>query len=317
MVRPAIRAPTGGRARQPGGVLVALALGCSFLGGCTILGIGLSAEPRSAIDPGAPVFVRSAGRDLVGGRLGDVVVIAQGTRAQMRLDSETFRRAAEEAMAAVVSLYTQTASPYRVSLLPIPVPGTSFRVALPGRALGSAFFVHPEGYLLSNNHVIEDATSIKASTTDGKTFALTVLARDPALDLALLAVADRRRGTEFPYIPLGDSAEVAPGDLVIAIGNPLGLGHTVTQGIISQTGRRIAELERSEGGRHIAFLQTSTPINPGSSGGPLITLTGAAVGVNAVAVVGAQGIAFTIPSEQVRTFVETVLTGGGVEERGR
>jgi serine protease Do len=292
-----------------------VALCCVVLGGCSILGIGVRAETRSSIDPSAPVFVRAGAQRLVGVPLDDLVVLAQETRAQLRLDSGTFRRVAEEATAAVVNVYTETASPYRVSLLPIPVPGTSFRVALPGRALGSAFFVHPGGYLLTNNHVIEDATSIKANMANGKTYTLSVLARDPALDLALLAVTDRRRVPEFPYIPLGDSAEVAPGDLVIAIGNPLGLGHTVTQGIISQTGRRIAELERSAGGRHIAFLQTSAPINPGSSGGPLITLAGAAIGVNAVTVVGAQGIGFTIPSEQVRGFVGTVLGGGGVAER--
>ena len=286
----------------------------AMLAGCTILGIGLSAEPRSSIDPSAPVYVRPAGRSLAGHPTGDVVIVAERTRGTVPLDSDTFRRTAEGTMPAVVNIFTETAKPYRVSLFPIPVPGTSFRVALPGRALGSAFFVHPAGFLLSNNHVIENATSVKASMASGRTYALTVLARDPALDLALLRVVRGASSQEFPYVPLGDSREIAPGDLVLAIGNTLGLGHTVTQGMISQTGRRIVELERAEGARHIAFLQTSAPINPGSSGGPLVTLEGAAVGVNAVTVVGAQGIAFTIPSEQILDFVQTVLSGGGVME---
>jgi S1-C subfamily serine protease len=101
---------------------------------------------------------------------------------------------------------------------------------------------------------------------------------------------------------------------VIAIGNPLGLGHSVTKGIVSQTGRELAALG-GQGGRQIGFLQTDTPLNPGSSGGPLITLTGAAIGVNTAVAHGAQGIAFTIPSSQVAEFLRTVLAGGGAAEK--
>lgn len=215
-------------------------------------------------------------------------------------------------MPAVVSIYTETTSPYRVNLLPLPLPGTSFRLPLRGEALGSGFFTHPSGYLVSNNHVIDNARSIKAKAADGTDYSLIVVARDPALDLALLRVAERR--APFPYIPIGDSDQVGAGDFVVAIGNSLGLDHTVTQGIISQTGRRVSQLERGDGRRHIAFLQTSTAINQGSSGGPLITLSGAAIGVNAAAIIGAQGIAFTVPSSQVLEFVRAVLAGGGVAE---
>jgi len=280
--------------------------------GCTILGIGIRAEYRSPIDPNAPVFLHAAAGELRGAAIEDVVVLAEKTRDTVSMDSGTVRRVAEAAMPAVVSIYTETMSPYRVNLLPLPLPGTSFRLPLRGKALGSAFFVHPTGYLLSNNHVIEDARSIKAKSADGTDHTLIVVARDPALDLALLRVSRTR--ADFPYLPVGDSGEVGAGDFVVAIGNPFGLDHTVTHGIISQTGRRLSELEGDEGRRHIDFLQTSTAINQGSSGGPLITLSGAVVGVNAAAIIGAQGIAFTVPSSQVVDFIRSILGGDGVPE---
>ena len=290
-------------------VLLVVGVACA---GCTILGIGIRAEHRSPIDPNAPVLLQAPAQDIVGHGLEDVVILAEHTQVTVPIDSGTIRRVAEAAMPAVVSIYTETTSPYRVNLLPLPLPGTSFRLPLRGEALGSGFFTHPSGYLVSNNHVIENARSIKAKTADGADYTLIVVARDPALDLALLRVSQPR--ARFPYIPIGDSDQVGAGDLVIAIGNSLGLDHSVTEGIISQTGRRVAQLERSDGRRHIAFLQTSTAINQGSSGGPLITLSGAAIGVNAAAIVGAQGIAFTVPSSQVLEFIRAVLAGDGVEE---
>jgi S1-C subfamily serine protease len=288
-----------------------VALGCASAG-CTILGIGIRAEHRSPIDPNSPVLLRAPARELLGRTLEDVVVLAERTHVTLPIDSGTIRRVAEAAMPAVVSIYTETTSPYRVNLLPIPLPGTSFRLPLRGEALGSAFFTHPSGYLISNNHVIENARSIKAKAADGADYSLIVVARDPALDLALLRVVGTH--ARFPFISIGDSDQVGAGDVVIAIGNSFGLDHSVTEGIISQTGRRVSQLERGDGRRHIAFLQTSTAINQGSSGGPLITLSGAAIGVNAAAIVGAQGIAFTVPSSQVLEFVRTVLAGDGVEE---
>lgn len=279
------------------------------LTGCSILGIGVRPEYKVPFDPRADIVIYEPARALLGGSLSTVAAEAELTIAPVALDSQTVRRVVEKTMPAVVSIYTETAEPYRVSLFPIPVPGTYFRVPLPGRALGSAFFVHPSGYLLSNNHVIENARAIKASTADGRQYDLVVIARDPALDVALLRAAEPA-DTAVSYIPLGDSDQIGVGDRVIAIGNPLGLGHTVTEGIVSQTGRDLFRRSR-QSGRHIEFLQTDTAINPGSSGGPLITLTGAAVGINTAVVAGAQGIAFTVPSRQVREFLERVLAGAG------
>jgi serine protease DegS len=112
---------------------------------------------------------------------------------------------------------------------------------------------------------------------------------------------------------MGDSDAIAVGDMTIAVGNPLGLGHTVTFGIVSQTGRNLSGVSDEEG-RPIQFIQTDTAINPGSSGGPLITLTGAWVGVNTAGAIGAEGIGFAVPSAQVLEFLDEVLAGKGMWE---
>jgi len=104
--------------------------------------------------------------------------------------------------------------------------------------------------------------------------------------------------------------------MVIAIGNPMGLGHTVTQGIVSQTGRNLTGTPEDPG-RHIDFLQTDTAINPGSSGGPLITMTGACIGVNTAGVTQAQGIGFAVPTTLVEEFLEEVCSGKGKLEKSR
>ncbi|UCD58471.1 MAG: trypsin-like peptidase domain-containing protein, partial [Candidatus Hydrogenedentota bacterium] len=179
---------------------------------------------------------------------------------------------------------------------------------------GSGFFIHPAGYLLTNNHVIEDATEIRVLMRDGTDFGVIVVARDPVFDLALLKIQDSKG--EFPVLPMGDSQAVGVGDLVIAVGNPLGLGHTVTSGIISQTGRNLSGVSDEEA-RHIWFIQTDTAINPGSSGGPLITLTGAWIGVNTAGAKEAQGIGFAVPSSQVREFLDKVRAGKGEPEAAK
>jgi len=280
-----------------------LAAAAVLLGGCTIFGIGVQRRGLAQLQPDAPVLVTREGRQLTGRALKDVAALAEKTLSEAPLSSKTFREASEKASPAVVNIYIQTADPYEVSLLIIGLP-----LRLPGKALGSGFFVHPSGYVLTNNHVVENARQIKAKTTDGKTYELVVMARDPAIDVALLRVDTQ--GATFPYIPLGNSSEVGLGDWVIAIGNPLGLGHTVTQGIVSQTSREIPELERSPG-RHVKFIQTDAAINPGNSGGPLLTLTGAAIGINSAVAMGAQGIAFAVPMDQVREFLSGVLAGSG------
>ena len=257
------------------------------------------------VSPTAPILLRPAAGELRGKSLTDVVSTAESTVVDVPLTSQLIRKVATDVSPAVVSIYTKTEVPYRLRL-------SGLRFTVPGEALGSAFFVHASGLLLSNNHVIENAKQITARTRDGEDYELQVVARDPVLDLALLKVISPNR--EFPIIPMGNSEEVAVGDLVIAVGNPLGLGHTVTHGIISQTGRLLKENQEEEPGRHIEFLQTDTAINPGSSGGPLITLTGAWVGVNTAGLIGTQGISFCVPSSQTAEFLESVIAGNGDPE---
>src|SRR3989338_1147565 len=127
------------------------------------------------------------------------------------------------------------------------------------RSLGSGFIVNPDGYIVTNNHVIDGATEIKVTLSDGRELAAKVLGRDPKTDLALLKV----EAHGLPVIPLGDSTALQIGEPVMAIGNPFGLSETVTTGIVSATGRVIGE------GPYDDFIQTDASINPGNSGGPL------------------------------------------------
>lgn len=258
-----------------------------------------------------PLLVRPAARNLVDAPSGDVLVETDDTVADMPLHAQTVRRVAEKAKKAVVSIYTATRIPYRVRLLPIKLPGTHFRVNLPGTGLGSGFIIHPSGYILSNNHVIQHAREIRALTRDGADYPVIVVARDPAYDLALLKIQSDR--DDFPALPMGDSEAVGVGDMVVAVGNPLGLGHTVTQGIISQTGRNLSGVSKKEA-RQVQFIQTDTAINPGSSGGPLITLTGAWIGVNTAGIVEAQNIGFAVPSGLAREFLDEIRSGKGEED---
>jgi serine protease Do len=278
---------------------------------CALLSGGCISLEEQGIPLDAPVALRPAARDLLGKQVSDVVVQTSDTAAKAPFDSQSVRRIAEQTKPAVVSIYTKTKIPVRVSLLPIQLPLTSFPVRLPGKALGSGFFVHSSGYLLTNNHVIRDAQEITALTTKEEELELTVVARDPVFDLALMKV--RKPAREYPVLPMGHSDKVGIGDLVIAVGNPLGLGHSVSFGIISQTGRNLSGVSKEER-RSIDFIQTDTAINPGSSGGPLITLTGAWIGVNTAGAPTAQGIGFAVPSSQVREFVAEVLAGEGVPE---
>ncbi|MHC4624653.1 MAG: S1C family serine protease [Planctomycetota bacterium] len=289
-----------------GSLAAFLALVAMVVAGC------VSPEEREGFRADAPTLLRPAARKLSGGRADDVVVEADETVADMSLTTGLVRQVAEKSRDAVVSIFVKTKTPYRLRLLPFS-PFKGIRMTVPGIGLGSGFFIHPSGYIMTNNHVIEDAEEIRILTSAGTDYGVTVVARDPAYDLALLK-AEAPRGYEFRVLPMGDSDAVDAGDMVIAVGNPLGLGHTVTAGIISQTYRNLAGARTTENERHIDFIQTDTAINPGSSGGPLITLTGAWVGVNTAGITQAQGIGFAVSSSQVKEFLDNVRAGKGHRE---
>jgi S1-C subfamily serine protease len=268
----------------------------------------VSPEEREGFRADAPTLLRPVARALRGARLEDLAVESKQTVADVPLTTGLVRQVAEDSRDAVVSIFVKTKTPYRLRLLPFS-PFKGIRMTVPGIGLGSGFFIHPSGYIMTNNHVIEDAEQIRILSSDGVDYGVTVIARDPAYDLALLK-AEAPRGYRFRALAMGDSEAIGAGDMVIAVGNPLGLGHTVTAGIISQTYRNITGTQTQDE-RHIDFIQTDTAINPGSSGGPLITLTGAWVGVNTAGIVQAQGIGFAVPSGQVREFLDEIRAGKG------
>lgn len=270
----------------------------------TIWGCATLEEPGFLVE--GPTLLRPAARELLGAKSEDLLVETKNTVADMPFHTQLIRQVAEKSKRAVVSIYVQTKTPYRIRL--IPKIGKGIRVSVPGAGLGSGFFIHPSGYILTNNHVIQGAEEIMVLTREGTGYKVDVLARDPVFDLALLKIRGSQQ--KFSILPMGDAEAVGVGDQVIAVGNPLGLGHTVTAGIISQTGRNLSGVS-SEEARHIRFIQTDTAINPGSSGGPLITLTGAWIGVNTAGVVEAQSIGFAVPSSQVREFLNEVRAGKG------
>jgi S1-C subfamily serine protease len=255
----------------------------------------------------APIQLYAPAAELRGKSLDEILVRAEETLREEPLTTGTVRRVSAAAQPSVVNLYTRTEAPVRVRLLPINSRIGGIRMTLPGEALGTGFFIHPSGLIVTNEHVIRHAIATRGGTSDGGDYALLVVATDPAHDLALLRAATRVK--TFTALPMGVSQELGAGDRVVAIGNPLGLGDTVTLGVVSQTDRDLYAAFPDE--RPSAFIQTDAAINPGSSGGPLITLTGAWVGVNTATISGAEGLGFAVPSSEVVDFLRAVLEGRG------
>jgi serine protease Do len=153
-------------------------------------------------------------------------------------------------------------------------------------ALGTGFIINVSGFIVTNNHVVEDADEIKVTLSTQEEFDAKLIGRDPKTDLALLKINSDK---PLPTVPFGNSDSLEVGAWVVAIGNPFGLGHTVTAGIVSAKGRIIGA------GPYDDFIQTDASINPGNSGGPLFNLSGEVVGINTAIVAGGQGIGFAIP----------------------
>ncbi len=172
------------------------------------------------------------------------------------------------------------------------------------QSLGSGFIVDKNGYILTNNHVVENAQEIRVKLTDGREFTAKVIGRDTRTDLALIKITSIFEN--LPVLTIGDSDSIRVGDWVLAVGNPFGLGQTVTQGIISATGRVIGS------GPYDDFLQTDAPINPGNSGGPLVNLKGEVIGINTAIVSGGQGLGFAIPGNMAKSVMKQLRETGKV-----
>jgi serine protease Do len=175
----------------------------------------------------------------------------------------------------------------------------------PSTALGTGFVISDDGLIITNNHVIDKADEIEVQfeDSDEQTYKAKVIGRDPKTDIALIKIDAKKK---LPVAKLGNSSKVEVGEWVAAIGNPLGLGHTVTKGIISQKGREVEEIGI------YPFLQTDASINPGNSGGPLVNLKGEVIGVNTFIIKGAQGLGFAIPIDVVKNLIPQLKAKGRV-----
>jgi len=192
-----------------------------------------------------------------------------------------------------------------------------FGNGLPGRrsqpgehreqGLGSGVIVSPEGYILTNNHVVDGATTVKVTLADNREFKASVIGTDPKTDIAVLKID----ASGLTAIVVGDSSKVQIGDYALAVGDPFGVGKTVTMGIVSATGRTNLGIEDYED-----FIQTDAPINPGNSGGALINDRGELVGINTAIIAhgseGNQGIGFAVPVNLARSVMDQILKNGKV-----
>jgi len=176
------------------------------------------------------------------------------------------------------------------------------------KSLGSGVIISPEGYVLTNNHVVDHATDVTVTLYDKREMKARVVGTDPRTDIAVLKL----EGSGFPSLTLADSSKVQVGDVVLAVGDPFGVGQTVTGGIVSATGRGGLGIEEVED-----FIQTDAPINPGNSGGALVDNQGHLIGINTAILSGNsggnQGIGFAVPVNMARHDMEQILAHGKVE----
>ena len=171
------------------------------------------------------------------------------------------------------------------------------------QSLGSGFILDEKGYIVTNNHVIENAEEIRVTLKDGEEYVAELIGTDPGTDIALIKIdAD----IDLPVLELGDSENLDIGQWVLAIGNPFGLDHTVTAGIVSAKGRVIGA------GAYDDFIQTDASINPGNSGGPLIDMAGRVIGINTAIVAGGDGIGFAIPASMAVRIIDQLKETGEV-----
>jgi serine protease Do len=223
------------------------------------------------------------------------------------LATDIFTRLSAHADPAVVNIFSTTNVQTRVGdplgLFTVRTPNLDFSA----KALGTGFLISPDGFLLTNAHVVAEADEIKVFLwQESEVRVARLVGLDVASDLALLKIEYKQ---PLPFLTLADSDAAAVGEMAAAIGNPFGLEHSVTNGLISAKHRRIHE------GRQGAFedyLQTSAQINPGNSGGPLLNLYGEVVGVNTAVVQGGQGIGFAVPSNLVKEILPHLMRAGRV-----
>jgi Do/DeqQ family serine protease len=236
------------------------------------------------------------------------------TQSELRL---SYAPVVQHVAPAVVNVYAAKVVQNRNPLLDDPIFRRFFGGAPGGggnqlqRSLGSGVIVDATGLVVTNNHVIEGADEVKVSLADKREFEATLVLKDPRTDLAILRIKDSHE--RFPVLDFADSDAVQVGDVVLAIGNPFGVGQTVTHGIVSALARTQVGISDYQ-----FFIQTDAAINPGNSGGALVDLTGKLVGINTAIFSrsgGSQGVGFAIPANMVRVVVGSAKTGGNAVVR--
>jgi len=310
--------PTAGRLRAAAWATCVVAAGVLA---CTVTG-PLPPGDESLVPDDAPVYDHTLRElDLEQLDLEGFWRERTGPRPPIALTNRTFADVAERVREGVVNIYTRRVEKREVrlgvhpnDLLPIRIPIASalldvipFEVPLPFRAeglsLGSGFVLNEGGYVLTNAHVVQNATDVRVVFSERRLeYAARIVGSDRLTDTALL----RMEGSPPAVpLPLGSSDDLAVGEMVMALGNPLGLSHTVTQGLVSATERIVP----GEGAPVVDFIQTDSAINPGSSGGPLLNLYGEVVGVNTALVSSAQLIGFAIPIDTVKSVLPLLIVG--------
>ena len=256
-----------------------------------------------------PEPVAPARTDVVAVReapLADGAASAPNGKAVMTRLEGGFRAAAAKASASVVNIYTRKAPPRQLPGWLRPYGGSDEEAAQGQSSLGSGVIVAAQGFILTNNHVVEGADEIAVMLPGGKVAEARVVGTDPETDLAVLRV--EAKGLQ--PITFADPASVQIGDIVLAVGDPFGVGQTVTQGIVSATGRNRLGINTFEN-----FIQTDAAINPGNSGGALVDTSGHLVGINTAIYSrsgGSQGIGFAIPVSLARQVMEQIIATGRV-----
>jgi len=312
--------------QQPSGTRVFVIATLSLLAGCTFVKLDTG---RQLVNEDDPVFdTRFRELDAEDLDLSDFWV--EGTTPPsdevIPINHRTYAKIVDSVSDGIVNIYTTVLEerearlgivladllPFRIPIvspmldfLPFQMP---FRYQDEGFSLGSGFLINEGGFILTNAHVIRNATDIRVVRAKNREeFPARIIGVDPATDSALIRIEPQ---PDMHVLPLGSSDALDVGEIVMAVGNPLGLNHTVSAGLISAKNRLVSE----DKGSLLDYLQTDTAINPGSSGGPLLNLHGQVVGINTAIATDAQNIGFAIPIDTIKRVIPILVSGNS--ERG-